>query len=87
MDSKNERRKLILQVVDNQIHETDPPETRATFERLCSQGYSELEAKELIGAVVVVEIFNVLKYNEPFNRDRFVTALQNLPELPFEEDV
>jgi hypothetical protein len=72
----------ILEVVDNQLKANDPPETRQTFERLISEGYSEEEAKKLIGSVVTVEIFDVLSKQEPFNPKRFVKALNNLPNLP-----
>ena len=72
----------ILEVVDNQLQANDPPETRHTFDRLISEGYSEEEAKKLIGSVVTVEIFDVLSKQEPFNQKRFVKALNNLPNLP-----
>jgi hypothetical protein len=72
----------ILEVVDNQLQANDPPETRQTFDRLISKGYSEEEAKKLIGCVVTSEIFDVLKKQEPFNSERFVKALNELPKLP-----
>lgn len=75
-------RSAILEVVDNQLQANDPPETRQTFDRLISEGYSEEEAKKLIGRVVTVEIFDVLSKQEPFNPKRFVKALNTLPNLP-----
>ena len=74
----------ILEVVDNQLQANDPPETCQTFDRLISEGYSEAEAKELIGCVVLSEIFNVLKKQEPFNPERFAKALSELPKLPWD---
>jgi hypothetical protein len=71
----------ILEVVDNQLQTNDPPETRQTFDRLISEGYSEEEAKNLIGSVVTYEIFDVLNNQEPFNPERFVKALNDLPNL------
>ena len=71
----------ILEVVDNQLQANDPPETRQTFDRLISEGYSEVEAKKLIGCVVSSEIFDVLKKQEPFNQERFAKALNELPKL------
>jgi len=50
----------IMEVVDNQLKSNDPPETRQTYDRLISEGYSEKEAKELIGCVVTSEFFDVL---------------------------
>ncbi len=72
----------ILEVVDNQLKANDPPETRKTLKRLISEGYSEDEAKNLIGCVVTSEIFDVLKKQEPFNPERFAKALNALPEIP-----
>jgi hypothetical protein len=71
----------ILEVVDNQLQANDPPETRQTFDRLISEGYSEEEAKKLIGRVVTSEIFDILKKKEPFNPERFAKALHELPKL------
>ena len=72
----------ILDVVDNQLQANDPPETRQTFDRLISEGYSEDEAKKLIGCVVTSEIIDVRKKQEPFNPERFAKALNELPKLP-----
>ncbi len=73
----------IIGVVENQIKSLDPPETKKTFERLLKLGYSEDKSKELIGVVVSSEIFDVMKQQKPFNKDRFVKALNKLPDLPF----
>ena len=83
--SKEERRRLILKVVENQIRDNDPPETRQTLRRLIKEGFSREEALELIGTVVVHEIYNILKQNENFDRKRFVAALKQLPKLPYDE--
>ena len=74
----------ILQVVENQIDLNDPPETKQTLNRLVSEGISEKKAKELIGSVVAAEVFEVLKKGEEFDKNRFVTALNKLPEIPGE---
>jgi hypothetical protein len=72
----------ILEVVENQLKSLNPPETKETFERLLGMGYSETDAKEMIGVVVSSEIFDIMKKEEPFNKDRFVKALNKLPENP-----
>ena len=79
-------RAAIIEVVENQLRSNDPPQTRQTFERLIQAGHSEEEAKQLIGAVVSAEIFDVLKKNEPFNLDRFVKGLNKLPTMSWEEE-
>jgi hypothetical protein len=36
----------------------------------------------MIGCVVISKIFDVLKKKEDFNEERYITALNKLPELP-----
>jgi len=66
----------ILEVVDNQIRDRDPPETKATYARLTSQGHSDDEARRLIGVVVATEIAAVMNTGKPFDRRRFVKGLR-----------
>ena len=68
----------ILEVVENQIREGDPPETRQTLERLLAAGYSRKQATEMIGSAVVEEIWAVLHDHKPFDRARFVGLLEKL---------
>jgi Domain of unknown function (DUF1841) len=72
----------ILEAVENQLADNDPPETRKTYQRLIREGHSEKDAKKLIGCVVVAEIFSVMKQEKPFDHARFVEALNRLPEIP-----
>jgi hypothetical protein len=76
----------IHEVVENQLRDLDPPETKETFDRLIEEGYSEEQARTLIGLVVAGELFDILKYRKPYNRERYVTALRRLPELPVDEE-
>ena len=79
----NQRLKsAIIEVVENQLDANDPPEIKQTLERLIFEGFSENEAKELIGNVVVAEVFEVLKEGKPFDIKRYAAALVRLPELP-----
>ncbi|MFQ6129654.1 MAG: hypothetical protein ACE5OT_02455 [Candidatus Hadarchaeaceae archaeon] len=70
--------RAILEVVENQLRDNKPPETKKTFERLLKEGYSEEDAKKLIGTVVVSEIFNVLKRGEAYDEERYIKALKKL---------
>ena len=72
----------IIEVVNNQLESNDPPETYETFDRLVAEGYSSKEAKELIGNVVVAEVFEVMNEGKPFDPQRYVAALNRLPEAP-----
>ena len=75
-----------LEVVENQLRDDDPPETRETFDRLAEEGHTEADAKRLIAAVVLAEIGEVLRTDAPFNHSRFVIALDRLPALSDGED-
>jgi hypothetical protein len=77
-------RAAILEVVDNQLRDGTPPETKETLQRLIREGYSAEDAKGLIGTVVATEIFGVLKYGAPFDQARFVAALKQLPKLLYD---
>jgi hypothetical protein len=74
----------ILEIVDNQLRENSPPETRQTFRRLLDEGHTDREAKRLIGCVMATEIYDILKHQEPFNQVRFLAALQRLPAMPWD---
>ncbi len=72
----------MLEIVKTQLKNLDPPETKQTYDRLISSGISDKEARRLLGCAVANEIFYVLKDQQPFDRARFVEALDKLPELP-----
>lgn len=71
----------VMEVVENQLRHRNPPETQETFDRLLTEGHGEDEARRLIGCVVVSEIFDILKNNEPFDAERYALALARLPKL------
>lgn len=54
-------KKTILEVVDNQLKDNNPPCTRDVYEKLINAGYSKSEAKDKIGAVALTEIYDILK--------------------------
>jgi hypothetical protein len=77
-------REATLEVVTNQIEAGEPPETAQTLERLLDEGISREEAMNMIGCVVVSEIFEVLGQNREFDRDKYVCALNALPAMPWD---
>jgi hypothetical protein len=77
-------RAAIYEVVDNQLRDGEPPETRQTLERLMAEGHSQVKALQLIAAVVSSEIFEVLKHKRPYDQAGYVAALQRLPKLPWD---
>ena len=74
----------VLEIIDNQLRDNTPPETRQTYHRLLKEGYSDQEARELIGVVVSSEIFEVMKNKQTYDQQRYIAALQKLPQKPWE---
>ncbi len=68
----------VLQIVEYQLRDNDPPATAVTLKRLKKAGYSDQKAKEMIGCAVAYEIFAILKNNEKFNYTRYIKALNTL---------
>ena len=68
----------IQEIVENQLRDGDPPETRQTLERLLTAEYSRQQAIEMIGSAVVEEIWSVLHERKPFDRARFTALLEQL---------
>lgn len=71
-------KKIILDVVDNQLKANDPPAVKEAYEKLLDAGYSVREAKEKIGAVVLTEIYDVMKENQPYDEKRYANALAGM---------
>jgi hypothetical protein len=76
---------LIMQVVENQLRDNQPPETTQTLGRLMGEGFAEEVSKHLIGSAIVAEMYYVLKSNTPFNPERYIALLNKLPSLPESE--
>ena len=79
-------REAILEVINSQIRDNDPPETKQTLVRLQEAGFSEKESLKLIGYVVVSEVFTVLKEKRRYDKAKYISALNALPKLPWEKE-
>ncbi|MCM1023974.1 MAG: DUF1841 family protein, partial [Prevotella sp.] len=71
-------KQTLLEVVENQLRDNDPPMTRITFERLKNAGYTEQQAKEKIAAVVVGNLYDTLKYQKPFDGEQYCKELSEI---------
>lgn len=76
--SNPELKTTILEVVENQVRDNDPPETRQALERLLDKGYLRKQAIEMIGSAVVEEIWTVIYDHKPFDQARFAAFLAQL---------
>ncbi len=72
----------IVEVIENQLADNNPPETKLTLERLMTLGESRENAIRYISTALSVEIFGALKHKEPYNNERYLNNLKALPKLP-----
>jgi hypothetical protein len=72
----------IMDSVDEQLSRMSPPEAKETYDRLLAQGYSDRDARQLIGSAVANESFMILMHHELFDLARYIATLRNLPRLP-----
>jgi len=85
METNEKLNEQIFEIINNQLRDNDPPETKETIERLREQGFDDLQARQLIGQCLAVELFNVMKFGEPYNHKRYIKNLLALPKEPFEK--
>ena len=79
MDQNQRLHAAIIEVVETQLKLNDPPEIKQTLDRLIAESYSTEAAKELIGNVVLLEVFEVMSEGKPFDLKRYIAALNELP--------
>ena len=71
----------MVEVVENQIADNNPPETKEGLERLIKNGETRENAMRYIASVLSIEIFGALKHQEPYNHERYTKYLKALPNL------
>ena len=80
MDETNPRlREEMYKVVRNQIRQNDPPETKQTYDRLIKEGFPEEEVMRQLAMAVAAEVYDIMTNKEPFNEERYIKRLNNLP--------
>jgi uncharacterized protein YoaH (UPF0181 family) len=68
--------------VEQQIASGDPPEVRATHDRLCGAGLTAGEAAQMIAIVLRNEMQKMISESRSFDNARFAQMLDQLPTLP-----
>jgi hypothetical protein len=71
-------RDAVLDTVLNQIDTGDPPEARATYDRLIDGGASNSQALQLMAAALRVEMTRMLTDSSPFDNSRYAAALAKI---------
>ncbi len=68
----------ISAVIEQQLRDGDPPETRQALARLLGAGYPRETAVALIGAALLAEIEQMLREQRSFDREHFTTLLDQV---------
>ena len=79
MDTTKTVRDAFLDTVMTQIEKGQPPETRATFDRLTGAGRARNEALHLIAAALRDEMNRMLAESTPFDKQRYAELLGRIP--------
>ena len=74
----------VLEAVDNQLRDLNPPEAKETYDRLTASGISDKEARRLIAVALSAEMFEVLQNKKEYNAQRYIASLRKLPKLPWD---
>jgi hypothetical protein len=72
-------RDAMLDTVLNQIDTGDPPEARATYDRLIDGGASNSQALQMMAGALRVEMGRMLSESTPFDNARYAALLAKLP--------
>jgi hypothetical protein len=84
MESNEKIREQIFEIIENQLKDNDPPETKTAYDRLRKRGFDDFETRQMIGQCVAVELFGIIKFGKPFNNERYIKNLSELPQEPFD---
>ena len=68
----------VLEVLNNQLKLNSLLFVNETFDRLIKIGYTEKQVKEKMAAILLEEIYYVLKNQEVFNEERYKDGLSRL---------
>jgi hypothetical protein len=84
METNEKIREQIFEIIKNQLKDNDPPETKSTYDRLRKQGFDDFQTRQMIGQCIAVELFEIFKFNKPYNIERYIKNLIELPIEPFD---
>ncbi|WP_114326856.1 hypothetical protein [Candidatus Colwellia aromaticivorans] len=85
-DDPEKAGEAVLEVIDNQINDNNPPQVKEAFDRLRKLGISRRESKKYIACAFSVELFDVMREGKEMDYDRYFANLKNLPEMPWEDE-
>jgi len=82
MDPIKYFRDEVLYTIEQAVYSDETSETKEAYYRLIFEGIGDVDAKIMIGQCLLVEIFGTFMNNEPFQEERYLRNLRNLPTEP-----
>jgi hypothetical protein len=79
MDNDKTVRNAFLDTVVSQIENGDPPEVKATYDRLVAAGQTRSQALHHIAAALREEMNRMLADSTPFDNRRYAALLEKIP--------
>lgn len=73
----------LLEMVDNQLADGQPPQVKTTLMRLVMTGTPREEALQYIACALGAELMAMEAEQGPFNLTRYGEFLDSLPEMPW----
>jgi len=73
---------VLAEIINKQIRENDPPETRKTYERLRREGYDDEEVMDMLCSVIDFTLHDLMLEEGSFDLKTYSRLLRKLPELP-----
>ena len=84
METNENLREQIFEIIRNQLKKNDPPETKITYDRLLKKGFDDFQTRQMIGQCLAIELFDLFKFGKPYNNERYIKNLKALPKEPFD---
>ncbi|MEJ6818074.1 MULTISPECIES: hypothetical protein [Pseudomonas] len=75
----------LIEAIENQIENDNPPAAKATFNKLTLVGFERDKILNLMAHVLAYEIDAMLDEDRAFDTEWYEAALRALPELPPEK--
>ena len=79
MENDKTVRNAFLDTVVSQIESGDPPEVKATYDRLVAAGQTRSQALHHISAALREEMNRMLADSTPFDNRRYAALLEKIP--------
>lgn len=75
-----------MNAIEDQLKSEEAPYVREHYIRLIEMGFSEVEAKKMLGAVLTNEMWELGQAQKEFDEATYIEKLENLPDMPWKED-